>query len=137
MFGNKNLGPTTRALAKILFFVIFLSTLVVGLLMISKKNYYGILVIGGGLVCGYLVGYFAHVLGHIAERVDKIESDINKEENERKRLEGEKKASERQGFSGISVSEIDELDELIALKKEGKISQDEFDARFVELVKKK
>ena len=86
MFGKNNLGTGTKALAKLLFLIGSLCSLVGGIFLIYKKLSIGYLVIFGGIALSYIICYLIHVLGHIASKVEKIENDLQKGKNEEKRL---------------------------------------------------
>ena len=136
MFGKNNLGTGTKALAKLLFLIGTLCSLVGGIFLIYKKLSIGYLVIFGGIVLSYIICYLIHVLGHIASKVEKIENDLQKGKNEEKRLSEEKAQAQALGFSGLDKSETNEIDELILLRKEGKITEDEFNAQLAIIVRK-
>ena len=136
MFGKNNLGPSTKALAKLLFIMCALGCIVGGIFLIYHKHAIGYLVIFGGIALSYIICYLIHTLGHIASKVEEIQSDMQKSKQEEKRLENEKREAQREGFFGIDQSEVDEIDKLILLRKEGKITEDEYNAQLAILVRK-
>lgn len=136
MFGNKNVGSTVKAIASILLLLAIGASLVIGIIMLTKENYYGFLVIGAGVIGSYIITYLIHSLGYLIEKIEGFEAERAKEKEERERIEKEEKESREHGFCGIDVDDKNEIDELVALKKDGKISEDEFNERFVALMKK-
>lgn len=136
MFGKNNLGPSTKALAKLLFITSALCCIVGGIFLIYHEQGVGYLVIFGGIAVSYIVCYLIHTLGHIASKVEKIEKDLQKDEKEEKRLSEEKAQAQAQGFSELDKSETNEIDELILLRKEGKITEDEFNTQLAIIVRK-
>ena len=135
MFGNKNIGAGTKVLAKILFFVLAIGSLAGGIVMLVYNNMWGIALIIGGIIGSYLICYLIHALGYL---IEKTESKEEVEERHEKTMERDNSEADQipAGFTKVDIDGKGEIDALIKLKQEGKITEEEYNERFKALLNK-
>ena len=134
MFGKENIGVTVKALARALFILLVIGLLILGIYMLTKENWYGIAVIIGGVILSYIVCFLIHSLGYLIEKTENREKQEQREKVERERVQKEAEESSKDGFEKATVSKKSEIDNLSALKKEGKITDEEYDRLLTELI---
>ena len=134
MFGKENIGVTVKALARALFILLVIGLLILGIYMLTKENWYGIAVIIGGVILSYIVCFLIHSLGYLIEKVENREKQEQREKVERERVQKEAEEAPTEGFEKATVSKKSEIDTLSTLKKEGKITDEEYDRLLTELI---
>ncbi len=134
MFGKENIGARVKALSKSLFIILAVGLLVLGIYMLAKENWYGIAIIIGGIILSYIVCFLIHSLGYLIEKIENKEKNELREKSEKERVKKEAEELSSDGFEKSGVSSKEEIDKLSSLKKEGKITDEEYDRLLTELI---